>query len=162
GKVSGDAARNSLGERLAPPGFLRREAQHTLEAGGVEWLVLLRVGEIGDLAILSDEAQAKFQRVGAGRSSEFIHKRFDHEAAGGMLDGAPPGARHGGLCERVFNTIVRRLIWNKRGGGKFGLFRILFALGVPHRFDGGGSLEMFPRGEVTLRIESARKMVIGG
>src|SRR6266851_2464739 len=79
---------------------------------------------IRDFAILSDEAQAKFQRVGAGRSSEFIHKRFNHEAAGGMLDGAPPGARHGRFCERVFDTVVRSLIRNERGGGKFGLFRI--------------------------------------
>src|SRR5256885_11651096 len=38
GIVSGDAARNALGERLAPTGFLRREAQHTLKASGVERL----------------------------------------------------------------------------------------------------------------------------
>src|SRR6266436_320171 len=162
GIVSGDAARNSLWERLAPSSFLRRQAQHALQTSRVERLAFLRVGEIGYFAILSDEAQAKFQRVGAGRSSEFIHKRFDHEAARGMLDGAPPGARHGRLCERVFDTVVRRLIRNERGGSKFGLFRILFALGVPHRFDGGGSLEMFPGGEIALRIESARKMVIRG
>src|SRR6202011_2816874 len=93
GIVSSDAARNSLWERLAPGSFLRRQAQHALEASGVERLAFLRVGEIRYFAILSDQAQAKFQRVGAGRSSEFIHKRFAHETAGGVLDGAPPGAR---------------------------------------------------------------------
>src|SRR6266436_8312228 len=162
GIVTGDAAKNALGKRLAPIGLFRGETQYSLEARGVERLAFFRVGEVRDFAVSTDEAEAEFQRVDARRVSEFVHERLDDEAAGGMLDGSPPGARHGRLCERVLNAVIWRLIRNERRGGKFGFFRGLFSLGIPHRLDGGGGLEMLPRGKIALGIESAGKMVIRG
>src|SRR5207247_8256764 len=107
-----------------------------------------------------NEPETEFQRVGVGGLGQFVDERFDDKAAGGMLDQAPPGAWHGRLCERVFDSIVRRLIRDERCSGELRFFRGLFALGIPHRFNGSGSLEVFTGGEISLSVENDRKFVI--
>src|SRR6266403_2551744 len=111
--VASDAAKHALGKRLAPIGLFRGETQYSLEARRIERLGLLGVAEVRNFAIVTDEAEAEFQRVGARRVGEFIYKRLDDKAAGGMLDGAPPGTRHGRFRESVFDAVVRRLIRNE-------------------------------------------------
>src|SRR5205807_8684582 len=63
-KVSGSSAGNTLWQRLAPTGFFSRQAQHALKASGIERPVLLVVGDVGELAIISNESPGKFQRLG--------------------------------------------------------------------------------------------------
>src|SRR6202022_1494681 len=94
GKVSGDAARDALRQRLAPFGFFRRELQNAFESRGIERLVFLRISEVWNLARVADQLQPEFQRVSARCRGEFVDKRFDHEAAAGMLHRTPPRARN--------------------------------------------------------------------
>src|ERR1041384_2664521 len=78
-----------------------------------------------------------------------------------MLDRTPPSARHGGFGKSIFDAVVRSAVGNEGSSGKLRLFRTLFAFGIPHGFNGGGSLEMLPSGQVAFFIEGARKMMIG-
>src|SRR5258708_4040572 len=114
--VSRDAARDALRQRLARRGglaplrFLRGQLQNALEPRGIQRLVFLRIGKVGNLARVADQLQPELQWVNAGRSRQLVDKRLDHEAAAGMLHRAPPRARNAAVRPSVLNAEIRRLV----------------------------------------------------
>src|SRR5579859_3904698 len=77
-----------------------------------------------------------------------------------MLDRAPPGTRRAGMRQGVLDTDIRRLVRHGCARPEFALSVVFLAFWTPLGRDRGRSLEMFPRGKISVRIHDALAFVI--
>src|SRR5712692_6152750 len=159
---AGNAPALPLRKRLAPACFFRSELQYAFQPGSLEREVIRCFTKPRNFPVAADEFQPKGKRILASGSREFIDEALHDEAAAGVFDGAPPGARHAGLRQRVFDADVRRCIRNGCAGSELCLLRFFHAILAPLDGDGGRGLEMFPGCEISLGVQSTLQFVIGG
>src|SRR4029077_959191 len=107
------------------------------------------------------QLEAKREGVLSGSRRKFVDKTLDDETAAGMFDRAPPRPWRAGVRQGVLDANIRRLVRDGGARAEFTLAVVFFAFCIPLGRDRGRSLEMFPRGEISVRVHDSLAFVIG-